>query len=101
LPKAVSEATTRYFDDQNIFGQWLEECCQVDPKNTYLTEKTADLFMSWSAFAKSRGETPGTQAMFNQKLRSQGLEPQQIKALGTKGCRGIRLKCATQHWHDK
>jgi putative DNA primase/helicase len=101
LPKAVSAATTRYFDEQNIFGEWLAECCEVDRTNTYLTERTADLFASWSAFAKSRGETPGTQATFNQTLRSQGFDPQQIKALGTKGCRGIRLKYATQHWRDK
>ena len=98
IPKTVSEATTRYFDEQNIFGQWLEECCQVDP-NTVLMEKTVDLFTSWSVFAKAHGEMPGTQRMFNDKLRSQGFNPDQIKALGTKGCRGIRLK-PTSHWQE-
>jgi putative DNA primase/helicase len=99
VPNAVTEATTRYFDEQNIFGQWLEECCVVDLKNNSLIDKTADLFASWSTLAKSHGEVPGTQATFNDKLRSAGFDPGQIKALGTKGCRGIRLK-TRQHWSD-
>ena len=49
--------------------------------------------------AKAHGEMPGTQRMFNDKLRSQGFNPDQIKALGTKGCRGIRLK-PTSHWQE-
>jgi putative DNA primase/helicase len=100
VPKAVSEATTRYFDEQDIFGQWLEESCEVNPKNEYLVEKSADLFASWALFAKSHGEMPGTQATFNENLRFRGFEPKQIKALGTKGCRGIRLK-VSQHWQDR
>lgn len=94
LPKAITEATTRYFDEQDIFGQWLEECCEVNLKNEYLIEKSADLFASWSTFAKSHGEMPGTQATFNENLRHRGFEPKQIKSLGTKGVYGIRLKLA-------
>ena len=26
-PAIVAEATAEYFDDQDTFGQWLEECC--------------------------------------------------------------------------
>src|SRR5260370_33242560 len=52
LPKAITEATTRYFDEQNIFGQWLEECCRAEPDNPSLFEKTAGLFQSWSQFAQ-------------------------------------------------
>jgi putative DNA primase/helicase len=100
VPKAVSEASTSYFDAQNIFGQWLEEFCEVDPKNEFLIEKSVDLFASYSAFAKARGEVPGTQAVFNEKLWFRvRLKVEQIKSLGTKGCRGIRLK-RPQHWQD-
>jgi putative DNA primase/helicase len=100
LPKAITEATTQYFDEQNIFGQWLDEGCDVDLENPHLMEKSVDLFASWSGFAKLHGEMPGTPAMLNSKLRSHGLEPAQIKALGTKGCRGIRLKLASL-WQDR
>jgi putative DNA primase/helicase len=99
VPKAVTEATTRYFDEQNIFGQWLQEWCEVDLKNGDLIERTVDLFASWSLFAKSHGEMPGTQATFNENLRFRGFEPGQIRSLGTKGCRFIRLK-VKQHWQD-
>jgi putative DNA primase/helicase len=99
LPNAVTEATNRYFDEQNIFGQWLEECCVVDQQNRNIMERTADLFTSWSVFAKHHGEEPGAQRDFNQKLRNQGFEPEQIKALSTKGCRGIRLK-TTSNWQS-
>jgi putative DNA primase/helicase len=99
LPNAVTEATTRYFDEQDIFGHWLEECCQVNLQNEYLMEKTVDLLASWSDFAKRHGEEPGKQRDFNQKLRNQGFQPKEIKALGTKGCRGIRLK-TTSNWQS-
>jgi putative DNA primase/helicase len=100
LPKAVTEATTQYFDDQDMFAQWLEECCDVDPGNQTLLEKTAELYASWSAWIGQRGEVSGTQTTFNQTLRNRGFEGKQIKALGTKGCYGIRLKL-TQTGKDK
>lgn len=98
VPKAIGEATTRYFDEQDIFKQWMEEACEVDPRNEHLMEKSTDLFASWSLFAKAHGEMPGTQTTFNENLRFRGFEPKQIKVLGTKGCRGIRLKYQTQNW---
>jgi putative DNA primase/helicase len=99
LPKAISEATTRYFDEQNIFGQWLDECCRVEPDNEYLTEKTAALFASWQDFARRHGEEPGKQKDFNEKLRDNGFDTKQIKTLGTTGCRGIQLKIK-HAWQD-
>jgi putative DNA primase/helicase len=98
MPKAVSEATTQYFDEQNIFQQWLDECCDVELENERLMERTTDLFTSWSIFSKAHGEMPGTQAALNSKLRSAGFDPKQIKGLGTKGCHGIRLKVTSSHW---
>lgn len=92
LPKAVTEATTLYFDEQDVFRQWLDECCDADPQNHHLVERSVELFASWSAFAKRHGEEPGHQASFNQNLRARGFEVRQLKQLGTRGCRGIRLK---------
>jgi putative DNA primase/helicase len=99
MPKAVSEATTQYFDEQNIFGQWQAECCDADPENRYLTERSVALFASWSAFAKAHGEEAGTQREFNEKLRHNGFKWDQIREYNTKGWRGIRLK-PTMHWQD-
>jgi putative DNA primase/helicase len=91
IPKAVKDATTRYFDDQNIFRMWLEESCIVDHTRP-MVEKTVDLFASWSKFAKSHGEEPGNQRSFKERLRFNGFDPKQIKELKTKGVMGIRLK---------
>jgi putative DNA primase/helicase len=97
IPKAVTEATTRYFDEQNIFGQWLEECCEVDHKRQ-IYEKTVDLFASWAAFAKNHGEEPGNQRTFIERLHHAGFEKKQIKAIQTSGCWGIRLKHHRAEW---
>jgi putative DNA primase/helicase len=99
LPKAITEATTRYFDDQDMFGQWLDECCDVEPDNRALMERTAALYASWAAWARERGETPGTQTTFNETLRHRGFNPTQIKALNNKGVYGIRLK-PVRTWQD-
>jgi len=99
VPKAISEATTEYFDSQDVVGQWLNEACDVDPRNELLMEKSKLLFESWTTFAKAQGVAPGDQRQLNANLRNRSIETKQIKALGTKGCRGIRLKY-TSHWQD-
>jgi putative DNA primase/helicase len=88
VPKAISEATTEYFDSQDVIGQWLGEACDVDPRNKLLMEKSRLLFESWSTFAKAQGVPPGDQRQFNANLRARSIETKQIKALGTKGCMG-------------
>jgi putative DNA primase/helicase len=100
VPKAISEATTEYFDSQDVVGQWLDESCDVDPRNDLLMEKSKLLFESWSVFAKAQGVAPGDQRQLNTNLRARSIETKQIKALGTKGCRGIRLKIQP-HWQDR
>ena len=59
-PASVSEATHNYFEDQDVFRQWLEDECEVDPGNDYKWERSTDLFASWSAYAKAAGEHPGS-----------------------------------------
>lgn len=95
IPASVDKATSQYFADQDVFGQWMEESCRVEPDNQALVERSIDLFSSWKTFAQSRGEEYGKQKDFNERLRHQGFEPKQIKALGTTGCRGIALKVST------
>ena len=80
-------------------GQWTAETCDIDPGNELLIEKSKLLFESWSAFAKAQGVPPGDQRQLNTNLRAH-IETKQIKALGTSGCRGIRLKIQS-HWSDR
>src|SRR5262249_37071154 len=86
VPATVENATAQYFADQDTFGAWIDERCEVDLGNRYIFERTVDLFGSWSTFAQSRGETVGTQKDFNERLRNRGFgKSGQIKALNTTG----------------
>lgn len=53
-PQCVQALTDEYFEDQNVFGQWLEEKCHVDKGNNLVFETVAALFKSWKAFAEVR-----------------------------------------------
>jgi putative DNA primase/helicase len=92
-PSSVTEATRAYFDDEDVFGQWLVEECDLEPGNDKM-EKSATLYDAWKAYALKAGEPTITARQFNDRMRQRGLEHKQIKALGTKGFRGIRLKLA-------
>jgi putative DNA primase/helicase len=91
-PAAVREATAEYFSEQDVFTTWLEERCDVDPANTNKFEGSGRLFEDWSSYAKSVGEPAGNIKTFGGRLRQKGFERQQIRAINTKGYRGLRLK---------
>jgi putative DNA primase/helicase len=74
-PETVRAATTSYFDNQDIFSQWLEEKCNAVPGDREKTAPSADLFASWSAFAKAAGETPGSRKSFARLLERKGFQP--------------------------
>jgi putative DNA primase/helicase len=67
-PGSVSAATDEYFKSQDMFGQWLEECCELHPGNDLRRETGADLFASWVAFLESHGEKPDTNKGLGDKL---------------------------------
>jgi len=89
-PASVTEATQAYFSDQDLFGQWLEEECEVDLENPHLWDLSADLFASWSEFARKAGEAAGTAKTFAESMRRKGLQQHRMKT--ARGFRGIRLK---------
>jgi putative DNA primase/helicase len=72
-PSVVVEATTDYFDDQDIFGQWLADQCEVCPGDDRLIEASGRLFSDWQAYAQRRGEQPGTQKSFAGSLQKRGV----------------------------
>ena len=95
-PASVLAATQDYFADQDVFGQFLDERCDVDRENEHKFEGKVVLFNAWSDYAKGLGETPGTGKTFKEAMRRRGFpDPVQIKAIRTRGYRGIRLDNAT------
>ncbi|HWX60201.1 phage/plasmid primase, P4 family [Bradyrhizobium sp.] len=89
LPKAITEATTRYFDDQDLLGQWIEEFCEVGATKF---DRAHDLFTSWSHFATANGIPAGTAAGFKQMMSYRGFESKQSKVFQTKAYFRIKLK---------
>src|SRR5262249_19925405 len=70
---AITTATKEYFAEQDVFMQWLNECCDFEPGNDFKTELATPLFQSWAAYARDAGEEPGTKSL----RRTPGPEMQQ------------------------
>jgi putative DNA primase/helicase len=94
-PKRVLDATADYFNDQDLLGQWLATCCNVEPGNSRMRETTTALHQSWSAFAKQAGEKPETQKAFVGNLEKR--VPDRYKNMHGRGFAGISLKV----WGDE
>lgn len=68
-PESVTSATADYFANQDMFGQWIDECCEVGPREW---DQPGTLFKSWIAFAKRSGEDGGTAKTFRTTLEKRG-----------------------------
>jgi P4 family phage/plasmid primase-like protien len=96
-PQVVMEATDAYFDDQDIFGQWLAECCETGGMKM---ETSGKLFASWKAFAESHGENPGSTKIFSNNMAKRGF-PHERKYFHGKQQRafvGVRLIPPQEEW---
>jgi putative DNA primase/helicase len=87
-PKAVAEATERYFDEQDSTAQWLVECCDTGPEHY---ESASKLFTSWSKFAKAAGDPPGAQRALASVLVKRGFQPVKMSG-GARYYRGLSIK---------
>ncbi len=68
-PACIEEATTAYFDDQDLLGDWMSQCCVLgEGKKT----PSAQLFGSWQAYATENFEDPGSIGSFSQALEKRG-----------------------------
>jgi putative DNA primase/helicase len=89
-PDSVTNATTAYFADQDLFQQWLDEECDAEHDNPHKWETVADLFDSWSAYAHKAGEQPGSKKAFNEAMQSRGFQPARA-GKGVRTFKGVRL----------
>lgn len=70
LPPIVNSATAEYFDSEDIFAQWVQECC-VTGKGEKAT--LSDLWESWEEFCFDNKEEPGTKMRsFPELLKQRG-----------------------------
>ena len=86
-PSAVQVATEEYFSAQDLFSEWLDECCEKGPD---FWEPPTHMFASWRAFANRRNERSGTQARFNERMEGAGFDKTRDRVRG-RYWSGIRL----------
>ncbi len=89
-PESVTAATATYFSEQDLFQQWLDDECRVEPGNVHLTETTARLFASWEGYAKAAGEAAGSKKGFAPNMRRRGLHPHRLGS--ARLFRGVQLR---------
>lgn len=95
LPKAVSAATAQYIDDQNVFGEWLTEACEISAAEIEWFATAADLLQSFNTFLAAEGERPITARRMADKLRRAGAVSCKLPG-GVRGYRLIRLKTVAE-----
>lgn len=72
-PGVVANATNEYFEDQDTFGRWLAEACEIG--RAHVATLTA-LWDSWTRFACSEGESAMKRNKgFTDALRARGFRP--------------------------
>ena len=88
-PSSVLEATNEYFEDEDVFQQWIKDKCDV---GTDLWCSPSALFNSWKAYAQEANFPAGTQKPFKQKLENAGFHQGKSSAKGGRFHEGIRVK---------
>jgi putative DNA primase/helicase len=99
-PEKVTKATEDYFGEQDLFKQWLEEECDVEPANPHKFEATGALFKSWSEYATKAGERPGSIKSFSGMMQRHGLSRGTTDRGATRTYRGVRLNSSFQNLGD-
>lgn len=87
-PEIVTAATADYFEDQDLFGQWIDDHCARDPGKW---ELPTPLYNNWADYARAAGDDPGTQRAMSSKLKRAGFQPRKLSG-GIRTYQGITLK---------
>jgi putative DNA primase/helicase len=86
-PAGVTAATDEYFETEDVFGGWLEECCVLGPNQT---ATSIELWGSWQTWAGRANEFIGVQKRFTQKLEDHGFKRDRVHDAEGKQQRGFR-----------
>jgi putative DNA primase/helicase len=91
-PAAVQAATKDYHDAEDIYEQWVQECCDLDP--SFPLCSSSDLYRVWKSWCGSRGRAPGSAVGFGRAISGHCDDWQIERARTTtdRGFKGIRLK---------
>ncbi|KQP51501.1 phage/plasmid primase, P4 family [Methylobacterium sp. Leaf108] len=100
-PDVVKDATDEYFTAQDTFSQWLDDRCIVDKANPYRKATTSELFASWTDYARSNNEMPGTQTSFGDRMDKLGFKKNKNVPTGVggraRGFEGVEVRPRPSH----
>ncbi|MBS0126458.1 hypothetical protein KB874_20440 [Aestuariicoccus sp. KMU-90] len=85
-PARVLAASERYFEAEDVVGQWIEDCCAKAPAASATSRQ---LFDNWSAWANASGHPPGSTKSFGEALRAHGFDDAKVN--GVRGWKGIKI----------
>ena len=95
-PESIVTATNDYFEEQDLFGHWLEECCDVERENSNKWENATVLLESWRDYAEAAGEKPATTRSMSSALVSRGFAKKRVTG-GATAYTGLMLKLKRTH----
>jgi putative DNA primase/helicase len=84
---SVTAATASYRSEMDVFGDFIEERCTIDP---IASAGASELFSAYRAWAEASGEKPLTQRWFGTKLGERGFQSARQTG-GRKRWRGLRV----------
>ncbi len=86
-PEAVEVATADYRRESDVFGEFIEERCEIKAERFATSE---GLYLAYQEWAKGAGEKVLTKTMFGKKLNERGFDRE--KQGGVRGWIGIALR---------
>jgi putative DNA primase/helicase len=90
-PAAVRDATESYFADQDVLGQWLEDC--THDGGPFAFTRISALFASWKAWCEERNLKPGSASSLSDTLTDRGFVKKREPGTGHRGFAGLTLGC--------
>ena len=96
----VTRATETYREESDVFGRFLEDCCDVGPGQR---EATGALYAVYCTWAANQGLKPMSQVYFGRKLaeRPEGFRKVKLDGGGARGWEGIALRKASSQGGPK
>lgn len=87
IPEKVRAATDAYFQDQDVFKQWLDD---ETVAGEGLLDTNTRLMQSWTSYAKEHGEVPGNSKQFAERMRRYGASGPHVTSKDGKSLRVFR-----------
>lgn len=88
IPKAVFTATAAYQSESDHLGQFINECCLVDPKASVSSAALCSSYQDWT---KDNDEVPLPRSVFGERLKRRGYQTDRGGHKGTRLWMGLEL----------